>query len=165
MGKKRTASRYVIRENALAAMGFANYPQYLNSELWATIRARILARDKKLCIVCGKRPARAVHHVTYAQRVMEGNDDAQLLSICGGCHKTIEFDWGRKLLSTTEIHEKLFRAAINRRGGGASKKYRTRFQPRCRCCRNQKRQLGREDICMECFRSGRATAFVQAAGT
>lgn len=50
---------------------------------WATTRARILARDGGRCRSCGAH-ATEVHHSDP-----EREDDASLLSLCGGCHQAI----------------------------------------------------------------------------
>ncbi len=68
-----------------------NYSTYLRRKLWRTIRNRIWERDGKICCRCGG-AADAVHHRSYEDDVMLGNDDSQLASICEGCHTVIHFD-------------------------------------------------------------------------
>lgn len=162
---RKNASRYAIRHAALTLLGFDTYDAYLASELWATIRTRILARDGHKCLACGKK-AHSVHHVTYAKSVMSGQDDAQLMSICRGCHKAIEFTGTTKLVHTTDINLKLRKRTVRIKTGLMhSKGVRKFLNPRCRCCLKQYKKLGRADICMVCYRSGRATAFVAANPT
>lgn len=149
------ASRYAIRNQALREMGYANYQAYLDSPLWLTIRMRIMARDTGWCRCCKRRAAISVHHITYDKPVMLGNDDTQLIAICAGCHKRAEFNGEKKLTSTTEIFRR------TRAGKRAVKKD---MRPRCRCCKEQRKRLGRNDICMGCYKSGRALRFVQEHG-
>lgn len=68
---------------------------YLQSEKWRSIRRRVLDRDE-LCRMCGS-VATTVHHLSYSPRVLDGLDDAQLVSLCADCHRHIEFDGERKL--------------------------------------------------------------------
>ena len=95
-----------------------------------------------------------------ARRVMRGEDDSQLVALCGGCHKAAEFDGDKKLTYTTEIAFRLSKRAIG--GRGKRKSIRRSMWPRCRCCQKQMRKLGRDDICMGCYKSGRALKFRQA---
>jgi hypothetical protein len=70
---------------------YADYDDYLKSSLWRKIKRRILKRDGNLCLRCGGK-ATIVHHRSYADAVMAGNDDDKLASICDGCHNFIHFD-------------------------------------------------------------------------
>lgn len=150
------SARYQIRQEALNRIGFATYADYLKSDTWSRIKASVIARDKA-CRICGNEPYTA-HHVSYADRVMRGDDLTQLIAICRGCHRHIEFDGDHKLKSTTKINAKSERRSIKKRGGKATKKSRKESRPRCRICLEQKRRLGRSDVCLDCYRSGKATA-------
>lgn len=93
---------YDERDVNLAMMGYSSYEEYLDSDLWQTIRLRVLERDNHLCRVCDKpeRPAACVHHTSYAVSVLKGEDISSLYSLCHGHHLTVEFDStvpGRKL--------------------------------------------------------------------
>ena len=70
----------------------AYYAAYLKSQLWWTIRARVLKRDGNRCQACPNR-ARIVHHKSYAKDVMDGRNDAELVSLCHACHEDIELDF------------------------------------------------------------------------
>lgn len=61
------------------------YLKYLNSAVWRRIRKRVLKRDKLKCQDCGQQ-ADQVHHLSYSAAVMAGDDDSQLISMCGDCH-------------------------------------------------------------------------------
>ena len=149
-----TASRYQVRANSLKELGFRTYSDYLSSDIWRTIRERIFSRDKGKCKVCSRK-CHSVHHVTYNVVVMRGDDDTQLISVCRGCHKHVEFDGDKKLVGSTTINHRLHKAAISRRGGSATKKLRKQSRLRCNCCGKKSKKLGRNDVCMPCYRSRR----------
>lgn len=94
-GKAKRASRpsidYAARDAILRGMGFPSYAAYLASELWASIRERVLERDGRQCRLC-PREASQVHHTTYTREVLLGRELKWLAAICGGCHRYIEFD-------------------------------------------------------------------------
>jgi hypothetical protein len=161
------ASRYAVRTEALLALGYESYQAYLDSDLWKSIRERIFIRDHRLCRVCGKNPARSVHHITYSVMVLSGRDDSQLTAICGGCHKAVEFDGDKKLTYTTDIFTKLSRrSSLSKKHGGRQSTGSIRkLRPRCRCCLRQVKKLGRDDFCMKCYKSGRVLKFRQKQAT
>lgn len=66
------------------------YWNYLQSPLWKIIRSRKLSKNPN-CELCGEL-ANQVHHTEYTDDVLDGRDDSKLVSICGPCHKMIEFD-------------------------------------------------------------------------
>ncbi len=84
------AIQYAQRNKKLKAMGYADYREYLVSDLWRSIRVRIMARDKATCRMC-KAKATEVHHLRYTQRVLEGRSDKHLLALCRSCHEKAEF--------------------------------------------------------------------------
>lgn len=161
MASRKKAARYANRDAILRAIGFASYPDYLASPLWSEIRTRILDRDEGLCRLCNA-PAVSVHHITYRKDVLIGKNDSQLASICRGCHKSIEFDLGKKLTSTTKIATKSYKRSIRKLGGKASKARRNKMRPICACCGEKHKKLGRNDVCMDCYKSGRAIEFARA---
>jgi hypothetical protein len=71
-------------------LGFSTYSDYLASDLWKSIRARVLKRDHGQCCRCG-RGATQVHHKSYHINVLLGRTLKPLVSICHTCHKAIEF--------------------------------------------------------------------------
>lgn len=83
------------RETILQRLGFGDYQSsYLASALWQRIRRRILKRDNHTCFRCSEK-ATQVHHLTYTEPVLKGEDDSQLVSVCAECHDRIEFDGDR----------------------------------------------------------------------
>ena len=87
--KEERITVYRERNRNIRAMGFRSYVDYLNSDLWKSIRAQVLAASQD-CRVCG-RPAIQVHHVKYRKKDLEGRDLSFLWSVCAGCHRTAEF--------------------------------------------------------------------------
>lgn len=85
----RRARVYRERNRNIRAMGFKNYADYLKSELWIGIRARVLA-ERPFCEGCSK-DATQVHHSAYRKKDLEGRDLRRLHSVCGGCHFKAEF--------------------------------------------------------------------------
>jgi hypothetical protein len=61
------------------------YLAYLNSAKWKRMRIRILERDRWLC-GCGAR-AEQVHHLSYKR--FGNEDDEDLVSVCGPCHRKV----------------------------------------------------------------------------
>lgn len=82
---------YEERGRILKKMGYGTYQSYLESELWVSIRQRVLERDKNKCRLCDK-PANIVHHAGYTLEQLQGKADHLLFSLCHGCHKRLEFD-------------------------------------------------------------------------
>lgn len=66
------------------------YTDYLQTEQWKRIRARVLKRDGRKCRSCGRR-ASQVHHGDYSARTMSGADLSMLFSLCGTCHLATTF--------------------------------------------------------------------------
>jgi len=79
---------YGIRNEVLLLLGYKDYPAYLRSKLWKSIRERKLAADPN-CFVCF-RPAIQVHHGSYDHAVLIGESDKDLYSVCPGCHMKAE---------------------------------------------------------------------------
>lgn len=92
-------SAYGRRDARIRKMGFASYCDYLASELWASIRARVLHRDEGKCCLCGG-CASQVHHSNYKRTTLSGKSIAALFSLCRSCHLAVEFNDGRKLNMT-----------------------------------------------------------------
>lgn len=71
------------------------YDEYLCSDEWLAIRWRVLEREYHQCQVCGV-DAVEVHHMSYADEVMRGEQLGSLVALCKYHHKLIEFTSGRK---------------------------------------------------------------------
>ena len=153
--RKHTGTRYDRRNAVLAEMGFTSYRAYLASDLWKSIRQQVFDRDGGICRLCLKRKAKSVHHITYHEDTLRGETLDQLVSICGGCHLYSEFKPnGDKLTYTADIGHRA-RRKFKRK---ADKKA---FRPTCVICGRTAKTIGRDDICMVCYRSGRAAKWRQ----
>jgi len=83
-------SSYRERDQIVRELGFASYREYLDSDLWRTIRCRVYRNKGGFCRIC-KAPATEIHHNTYTRRVMGGADIGPLHPLCRSCHKSLEF--------------------------------------------------------------------------
>jgi len=96
------------REVILARMGYRDYfTEYLDSPLWRKIRSRVLRRAQQLCVRCGDR-ATEVHHLSYSEAVLKGDDDSQLAAICRSCHEAVERDGDGKRRTEAEKSKAFF---------------------------------------------------------
>lgn len=60
------------------------YDDYLQTQHWKSVRKRTFAMQEHLCAECGRTTNLQVHHLTYARRGAERNEDLQVL--CRTCH-------------------------------------------------------------------------------
>ena len=88
---------YLERQHVIQQLGFSNYKEYLQSDLWKIIRKHILARDAYHCRArrCNNR-TNEVHHFTYDSATLIGRSPYTLVSLCRECHYSIEFDGDKK---------------------------------------------------------------------
>lgn len=103
----RAFGSYGERNRRLKDYGFDSYQDYLQSEIWKAIREDALNRNKH-CILCATR-ATQVHHICYHPQVLFGNAPSLLVSLCGSCHHSIEFDGEMKRNLYSCTHELLNR--------------------------------------------------------
>lgn len=78
--------RTPIRKDFLKALGFKAYAGYLKSDLWRSIRSKILPAQ---CCRC-RRPASQVHHSKYTKHNLSGESLRHLHPVCAACHKEAE---------------------------------------------------------------------------
>ena len=93
---------YHQRKQRLWRMGFIDYRAYLKSELWKSIRERLLS-ERPDCEVCGH-PTACGHHLSYSLRTLGGDSLTQLASLCESCHKRIEFREDGRKRSFSQAH-------------------------------------------------------------
>lgn len=79
------------RDAILRAIGFPSYRIYLQSELWGSIRKRVLRRTGRKCHLC-ELPASSVHHSKYTEENLRGNSLEFLHPVCDDCHELLHFD-------------------------------------------------------------------------
>lgn len=99
MGHRKTKAAewngYKVRLEVLRRNGFKSYKQYLASDLWKSIRARVLERDEFKCKVC-ERKASQVHHLSYGDVTIRGERLDKMEAVCGRCHLRLEMKRGTK---------------------------------------------------------------------
>lgn len=99
-GSIMSINRYKQRDEVLRSIGFQSYKEYLESDLWKSIRSRVLKRSYKKKYLLGK-----------------GNLRLAMKPICGKCHKEIEFD-GQEKTSLGRANEKLADIAVRSKEKG-----------------------------------------------
>ena len=68
------------------------YRQYLLSQEWATVRSRVMKRDRWICQCCGNKGDNA-HHIKYTPRNLSGRSDLKfIITLCRDCHEDIHND-------------------------------------------------------------------------
>ena len=87
---------YLQRNILLVELGFKTYEDYLLSNLWKRIRAKVLDRDERECRLCGV-TSYMVHHLDYKKDTLLGKSFTGLVTICQLCHNKVEFNrYGEK---------------------------------------------------------------------
>lgn len=160
---------YEDRKTVLAQLGYATYQEYLAGEEWADIRAERLGKFPD-CLLCGER-ANQVHHMEYSDRVLLGIERRLLVTLCGDCHKRIE--WDGEIKRSLEDANKTLRELAFERGNArwlrmiksiGKQKHRSKgkegdtssgpgFHPRCKVCLKiiRKKQIKiHGDRCAKC---------------
>lgn len=86
--------RLIARQSKNSAEWWERYNEYLLSDQWKSIRAKVLARANNTCEGCGDRPAAQVHHLTYDHVFDEFL--FELVAVCDRCHTRIHEDEDHK---------------------------------------------------------------------
>lgn len=86
---------YSDRNWNLKALGFSNYREYLQSQLWYDIKSRILKRDSYRCRLC-RNKGLIPHHNSYSLDSLAGKNIDDIVTVCKKCHELIEFHEGSK---------------------------------------------------------------------
>jgi hypothetical protein len=81
---------YHQRNVILKSLGYETYRDYLDSELWRSIRKAVFHRCRK-CRLCGER-ANQAHHLDYDKDTLLGLRLDYIVPLCNGCHHKVEFD-------------------------------------------------------------------------
>lgn len=81
---------YAKRNATLKQLGFASYREYLESPLWAEIRARVFRLKGSECFLCGG-AATQLHHNRYRLEELTGDNLKEIKPLCRPCHEQIEF--------------------------------------------------------------------------
>jgi 5-methylcytosine-specific restriction endonuclease McrA len=100
------AELYGERDRNLSKLAYRDYREYLHSQRhWrgrSGIRQKVLRRDKSICVCCGVKSNKIVHHRRYTMEVLTGDDLSALVTVCQPCHQVIEFDAQRERRSRTD---------------------------------------------------------------
>lgn len=86
----QAGKNYVSRNEWLRLLGFANYQEYLASDLWKNIRREVYKAKGHDCFLCGNQ-AQALHHNRYHKNDLTGKRMKFIFPICNLCHREIEF--------------------------------------------------------------------------
>lgn len=97
---------YLRRNKTLIKIGFSSYKEYLNSDLWKSIRIKVLKLSNFKCKSC-KNKANQVHHLSYHKDVLLGLKLESLVSLCEKCHSFIEFGPSGNKLHIKTVNNKL----------------------------------------------------------
>lgn len=130
-------SRYFHRNRVLNELGFDSYTDYLRSDLWKSIRSRVLARFRGKCQSCGA-TATEVHHKHYSKSVLLGEHIIGLTAICRACHESSELDGEIKVDVTTANRRMRLIGEAN-----------GRVKPLCVVCKKNPTK-GKATVCRRC---------------
>lgn len=83
---------YQYRDDNLLGLGFKSYRSYLKSDLWKSIRERVLVANR-ICAACARRSSSQVHHRSYDPATLRGDDIRSLSAVCSRCHAKGERPW------------------------------------------------------------------------
>lgn len=94
---------YKERDIILIEIGYKNYQEYLNSDLWKGIRRKVFSKYGSKCKIC-ENEARVVHHKGYGKNILLGLMLEPLIPLCHSCHTKIEFHDNGNKRSLTEAN-------------------------------------------------------------
>lgn len=66
------------------------YAEYLQTDHWKRMRAKILRRDEYRCRLCNSQESIEVHHRSYVRLWCE--DQIDLITLCDSCHEKFHLD-------------------------------------------------------------------------
>lgn len=100
---------YGNRDSALLELGFADYRSYLTSDLWKSIRRRVMMRDRFSCRLCNA-AAVVVHHHDYTKETLGGSSIENLYALCNQCHERLEKNRYGNKTCFCHVKQKLLKA-------------------------------------------------------
>ncbi|REK24786.1 MAG: hypothetical protein DWQ41_13225 [Planctomycetota bacterium] len=117
--KRRGYNSYERRDGTLRTwFSITSYPEYLQSELWKTIRGKVFATKGVTCHCCRKRRATSVHHQEYDYKTLAGESLDHLYPICESCHKRIERNSdGSKVKNFETVQRRFLKLCIRNNSG------------------------------------------------
>ena len=124
------ASTYEERDEIVRYLGFGSYAEYLASELWESIKARVL-RDKKRCYLCKRRGAAVqAHHHRYTRGNLSGKNLQEIYPLCAFCHVAVEFTQKREKRSLKDAQKRFAKLRAWRKWPKIVEKKRKRYSKR-----------------------------------
>lgn len=148
---KNTFSIYHRRNARIRRDGLANsYKDYLQTDLWKSIRERVLLRDGGRCSTCGGLATQA-HHTNYTSSTLRGKSITGIFAICRRCHEWIEFNQdGSKAHLFKEVRKSIrLLAHLN----GVTFVWPGDERKQCSKCARLKYVASMKDgVCMRCVR-------------
>ena len=114
------------RGDMLKELGFDSYAEYLDSDLWRSIRERVFYEKGRRCTCCSKM-ASQVHHAEYTDENLAGDNLDELFPVCGECHRKTHFKRG-KFRSQRASKQSLNRRKNSNRGKSKRHKQMLRDQ-------------------------------------
>ena len=133
-GRNRTRSEVSVstreRNDSLSRLRFATYRDYLKSDLWRSIRDKLLPATCECC----SEPATVVHHTSYALDVMKGENKIHLHPVCNSCH-------GRAKGRTSTIAKKPACSSCGVRGVKFRKKKKDQLCGDCKTLRADNKRI------------------------
>ena len=111
----------VTRKNALEALGYSSYKEYLKGPEWKKIREDILSKFN-FCILCS-RSATVVHHLSYDAVTLVGGHTERLVSMCHNCHENIEIDEKGEKRTLFKANVTLFQKALDQKTGSVGRRW------------------------------------------
>jgi hypothetical protein len=140
-GQVRKRSPYTVRNEILTNLGLGSYKEYLKTQLWSSIRERVLKKYNYKCRVCGE-ATNTVHHIAYNEDIMLGISIDDLIVLCKTHHMLVEFD---VINDNRDKKSNLKKNSINK----AKVKLGKFIGKKCRFCN---RKLYSNDVCSTCKR-------------
>ncbi len=105
---------YRQRDLLLTQLGFRNYAEYRESNLWKAIRSKVYAIKGRVCLLCQAK-AHCIHHVDYGQDTLLGKNLNSLVPVCDTCHGLIEHDSNGVKRSLAEAQQEYRRLLLSLR--------------------------------------------------
>lgn len=82
---------YSERDLLLKKLGYTSYSEYLSSQEWKEIKAKVHSRNKrkwKFCNICGTNWDLELHHSSY-KVIGNPNPGNTVKLLCRGCHQEV----------------------------------------------------------------------------
>lgn len=98
---------YCVRASELRKLGFKSYKHFQRSKLWESIKAKLFQDPMNYFCKCCSNDTKALHHTSYSDL----RSSANIIPVCGQCHKTIHWLAKVEKLSLLEATNRVLKAA------------------------------------------------------